>query len=87
MQLKFDAIQAIADLFDGQPRVETELCVALGAAGFAVISNRLDMAKEKPAGKPAINPTSQWNLTQAQSLRETLCRGGAGFVNPAGARY
>ncbi|TDA65527.1 MAG: DEAD/DEAH box helicase [Clostridia bacterium] len=49
MQLKFDAnqeyqiqaIEAVADLFDGQPRIEATLSVASGT-GFAV-SNRLDL--------------------------------------------
>jgi type III restriction enzyme len=51
MQLKFDAnqqyqldaIQAVTDLFDGQPRVETELRFSLGAAGSAAVPNRLEM--------------------------------------------
>jgi len=45
---QLDAIQAIADLFDGQPRIETELRFnedpgQFGAA-FAAVPNRLDLA-------------------------------------------
>ncbi|MBE0410979.1 MAG: DEAD/DEAH box helicase family protein [Anaerolineales bacterium] len=56
MQLKFDAnqayqldaIQAVTDLFDGQPRIETELHFITGAgqyaAAFAAVPNRLDIS-------------------------------------------
>ncbi len=50
MQFKFDAnqeyqvqaIEAMVDLLEGQPRVEAEIRFALGA-GFAAIANRLDL--------------------------------------------
>lgn len=50
MQFKFDssqefqlqAIEAIAGLFEGQPRIEGELRLSLGA-GFAAVANRLDL--------------------------------------------
>ena len=50
MQFKFDAnqdfqiqaIEAAADLFQGQPRLETRLTAPLGG-GFAAVANRLDL--------------------------------------------
>jgi type III restriction enzyme len=50
MQFKFDAnqdfqiqaIEAAADLFEGQPRLETGLTAPLGG-GFAAVANRLDL--------------------------------------------
>ncbi|MCI0476394.1 MAG: DEAD/DEAH box helicase family protein [Anaerolineales bacterium] len=50
MQFKFDAnqefqihaIESVADLFEGQPRIEVELKFA-ASAGFAAIANRLDL--------------------------------------------
>ena len=51
MQLKFDAnqefqiqaIEAIAGLFDGQPRIQTEMRFTFG---FAAIPNRLDLSQK-----------------------------------------
>lgn len=51
MQLKFDAnqdfqiqaIEAVAGLFTGQPRIEADLRFALGASSFAAVANRLDL--------------------------------------------
>ena len=53
MKLKFDAnqefqlqaIAAVADLLEGQPRIETELRFALGPSAFAAIPNRLDLSE------------------------------------------
>lgn len=50
MQFRFDpnqeyqahAVDAIADLFEGQPRIELDLNFALGT-GFGAVSNRLDL--------------------------------------------
>src|SRR4051794_2297462 len=40
-EFQLDAIAAIADLFDGQPRADSELVLA--EAGFAAVTNRLDL--------------------------------------------
>ncbi len=53
MQLRFDAnqdfqlaaIEAVARLFEGQPRIEADIQFALGA-GFAAVANRLDLKDE-----------------------------------------
>lgn len=53
MEFKFEsnqefqvkAIEAVAALLDGQPRIEVEMTFALGA-GYAAVSNRLDLDEE-----------------------------------------
>ena len=53
MQFKFDAnqeyqvraIEAVANLLEGQPRMEVDLTFTFGA-GFAAIANRLDLPDE-----------------------------------------
>ncbi|MCP4541814.1 MAG: DEAD/DEAH box helicase family protein [Chloroflexi bacterium] len=55
MELQFDpkqeyqlyAIQAIVDLFTGQPRVETGLSFTPGVASFAAVPNRLDLSESQ----------------------------------------
>ena len=52
MQFKFDAnqefqlqaIEAITSLFDGQPRIQTEMRFTFG---FAAIANRLDLSEKE----------------------------------------
>src|SRR4051812_23389840 len=43
-EYQLDAISAIVDLFDGQPLIEPDLILA--GAGFAAVSNRLDVDEE-----------------------------------------
>ncbi len=38
-----DAIDAVTELLEGQPRIEVNLEFSLGDSGFAAISNRLDL--------------------------------------------
>jgi type III restriction enzyme len=53
MELKFDAnqdyqlqaIEAITDLFTGQPRIEADLQFSLGHSSFAAVANRLDLGE------------------------------------------
>ena len=53
MKLKFDpdqphqlqAIEAVAGLFTGQPRIEADLRFALGQSSFAAVANRLDLTR------------------------------------------
>src|SRR4051812_48660803 len=46
-QFQLDAIEAIAELFDGQGRAETDLVLA--DSGFAAVANRLDLDDEQLA--------------------------------------
>ena len=54
MEFKFDAnqefqvtsIESVADLLEGQPRVEVDLEFSLGASAFAAIPNRLDLDED-----------------------------------------
>lgn len=51
MELKFDAnqdfqlqaIEAVTDLFTGQPRIQADLKFSLGYSSFAAVANRLDL--------------------------------------------
>jgi len=51
MELKFDAnqdyqlqaIEAVTDLFTGQPRIQADLKFSLGHSSFAAVANRLDL--------------------------------------------
>jgi type III restriction enzyme len=43
-EYQLDAISAIVDLLDGQPRIDPDLVLA--GAGFAAVSNRLDLDEE-----------------------------------------
>jgi len=58
MQLKFDAsqdfqiqaIEAVASLLEGQPRVEAGLHFAPGQSTFAAVANRLDLSEAELLG-------------------------------------
>ena len=43
---QLDAIAAVVDLFEGQPRVETDLHFVLGASAIAAVPNRLDLSDD-----------------------------------------
>lgn len=53
MEFKFDAnqefqtnaIDAVTELLQGQPRIEVNLEFSLGDSGFAAIPNRLDLSE------------------------------------------
>lgn len=55
MELKFDAnqdyqlqaIEAITELFTGQPRIEADLQFSLGHSSFAAVANRLDLGENE----------------------------------------
>lgn len=81
MKLRFDpnqdfqvaAIDSVADLFEGQPKVEFDLQFSLGSGGAVAVGNRLDLNKG----------TMVANLARIQERNELAVDDGLAFVEAA----
>ncbi|HEY7217580.1 MAG TPA: hypothetical protein VH985_04240 [Candidatus Binatia bacterium] len=67
-QFQTEAIEAVTELLEGQPRIEVNLEFSLGDSGFAAICNRLDLS-ERTLLKNLHAVQSENNISRDAELR------------------